>query len=39
MPKRHIDAIKEADEALADAGWQVEEVEAPALERVCELWS
>jgi hypothetical protein len=37
MSKRHIDAIKEAGEALEDAGSQVEE--APALERVCELWS
>jgi amidase len=38
MPTSHIKAIKEAGKALADAGWQVEEAQAPELARVSELW-
>jgi hypothetical protein len=29
MPTSHIKAIKEAGKALADAGWKVEEAQAP----------
>jgi amidase len=39
LPASHVKAIREAGKALADAGWHVEEAQAPELERVSELWA
>lgn len=38
LPAATLAAIHAAGKALADAGWAVEEVEPPELERVQELW-
>lgn len=38
LPAATLAAIRAAGKALAEAGWEVEEVEPPELERVQELW-
>ncbi len=39
LPSVTVDAVKRAGQALADAGWEVEEADPPELERVTELWA
>jgi amidase len=38
LPSATVAAIEQAAEILASAGWQVESVEAPELDRVNEIW-
>lgn len=38
MPEGHINAIRQAGAAMADAGWQVDEVTPPELDRISEIW-